>query len=209
MNPLSFEQIQDSLNNWLGLILSERRTTTATAIILARCTRQQQEWVLEWVRIFRRENLERTYQFTLYAPKALALMDKTAREDWARETLTLYDKSNLSSALLHLQTVVNYAKTYQWKNVSLSLTEIHRILQILVAGLNGRTLQLVSSEITFTDTKTLFLPALINHFTRRDDNFRLYKAMIGHLWAQTWFGTWQQPLLTQITQFNHRDKAIR
>jgi hypothetical protein len=50
---------------------------------------------------------------------------------------TLEDfQSGLSSALLHLQAVENYAKTYPWKNTDLSLTEIHGILQIFLMGLN-------------------------------------------------------------------------
>jgi hypothetical protein len=86
MNPLSFAQIQDLLNDLLGLILSERRTISITATALVRYTRQQQEWVFQWVRMFRHENMEMAYQFEFDAPKVLALMD-----EMARETFAIYD----------------------------------------------------------------------------------------------------------------------
>ena len=208
-NPLTTKQIQESLDNFLGLILSEQRTTTASATTLARCTRQQQEWVLEWVRTLVRENVEVAYQFTIYAPKALALLAENALSNWATETLDIYDKTGFKTAIAHLQAVESYAKTYQRTHAGLPLAEIHHVLQIFIIGLNGRSLKLANSEVTFTDTETLFLPTTLNRFIQRQDNFLLYKAICVHLWAQTWFGTWQQPLFTKITSFSHRDKALR
>jgi nitric oxide reductase NorD protein len=102
-----------------------------------------------------------------------------------------------------------YAKTYQRTHAGLPFAEIHNVLHIFITGLNGRTLKLANSEVTFTDTETLFLPTTLNHFVQRQDNFFLYKAISVHLWAQTWFGTWQQRLSTKITLFSHRDKALR
>lgn len=208
-NPLTAEQIQDALDNYLGLILSSRRTTTAPAAALARCTRQQQQCVLEWVRQFIRENVEMAYQFTTYAPTAIALMDENGLSDWATEALEIYDKTGLQAATVHLQAVEIYAAAYQRKKTSLSLADIQGVLQTFLTGLDGRQLKLASSELTFTDTETLFLPATLHRFVRRDDNFFFYKAMAVHLWAQTWFGTWRQHLSTQLAQFNHRDRAIR
>jgi nitric oxide reductase NorD protein len=208
-NPLTAEQIQNSLDNFLGLILSEQRTTAITATALARCTRQEQEWVLEWVKTLIRENVEVAYQFTVYAPKALALMEENALSDWATETLEIYDKTGFKTAIAHLQAVESYAKTYQRTQAGLPLAEIHHVLQIFITGLNGRPLKLANSEVTFTDTETLFLPTTLNRFVQRQDNFFLYKAISVHLWAQTWFGTWQQGLSSKIVSFSYQDKALR
>lgn len=60
-----------------------------------------------------------------------------------------------------------------------------------MCGLNGRDLRLAVAEETYTDTETLFVPALLGVLSNREDNFRLYKAIVSHQWAQTWFGTWQ------------------
>jgi nitric oxide reductase NorD protein len=207
-NPLTTKQIQESLDNLLGLILSERRTTAAQAAALARCTRQQQEWVLDWTKTLMRENVEMAYQFSTYAPKALALICEKGLEDWVTETLEVYDKNGLQAAITHLQTIETYAATYQRKNACLALEDIQNVLQTFLTGLDGRRLKLANSEITFTDTQTLFLPTTLNRFVKRDNNFFLYKAMAVHLWAQTWFGTWRRRLSTATAHFSHRDKAI-
>jgi nitric oxide reductase NorD protein len=91
----------------------------------------------------------------------------------------------------------------------LALEEIERILDTFIAGLSGRRLKLESAERVYTDTETLFLPALLNHFKNRKDNFRLYKAMAVHLWAQTRFGTWRMSLSQAIEHFPLPDKACR
>ncbi len=208
-NPLTTEQIQESLDDLLSLILSERRTTTAPAVALARCTRQQQEWVVEWVKTLIRENVEMAYQFTTFAPKALALICENGLEDWVTDTLEVYDKNGLQAAITHLQTVESYAITYQRKNAGLALEDIQNVLQTFLTGLDGRRLKLVNSEVTFTDTQTLFLPATLNRFVKRDNNFFLYKAMAVHLWAQTGFGTWRRRFSAATAHLSHRDKAIR
>jgi nitric oxide reductase NorD protein len=62
---------------------------------------------------------------------------------------------------------------------------------MFVHGLSGRRLKIECGAQTCTDTETLFLPATIGRFEAREDNFQLYKAMVVHQWAQTWFGTWR------------------
>lgn len=208
-NPFTAEQIQDFLDDFLGLILSEQRTIKAQAEALAQCTREQQLWVFQWVKTLIRENIELAYQFTINAPKALALISENGLEDWITEAVEINDNMGLQAAIAHLQAVETYAKAYQRKHTGLPLADIQGILQTFLTGLNGRQLQLATSDVTFTDTHTLFLPITLNRFVLYADNFLLYKAMIAHLWAQTWFGTWRRPLFTAIARFNHRDKAIR
>jgi nitric oxide reductase NorD protein len=208
-NPLTAEQIQNFLDDFLGLILSEQRTLTPQAAALAQCSHQQQQWVMQWVKTLIRENLEMAYQFTIYAPKALALIREKGLDEWITEAISLYDKMGLQTAITHLENVETYAQTYQQKHTGLPLADIQAILHTFLIGLDGRKLELASSEVTFTDTHTLFLPISLNRFVQRHDNFLLYKAMTVHLWAQTWFGTWRRPLSTIITRFHHREKIIR
>lgn len=208
-NPLTAKQLQKILDNFLGIILSKQRTTAEPAAALARCTRLRQEWALKWVKTLIRENVEMAYQFTIYAPKALALMDENGIEVWMTDTLAVYKKTGLPAAIAQLQAVESYAVVYRRKNTNLPLVDIQGVLQTFLIGLDGRRLKLASSEVTFTNTETLFLPAALNRFVRYEDNFFLYKAMAVHLWAQTWFGTWRRRLSTATAQFSHRNKAIR
>ena len=50
---------------------------------------------------------------------------------------------------------------------------------------------------------------MINRFATRDENFRLYKAMAVHQWAQTWFGTWRLDLAQLSENLPRKEKSIR
>ena len=203
------EQLQEIFNDFLGLVLSTHQTLVTPAQALARCSRQQQDWVLAWLKILVRDNSEVAYQFVQYAPQALALLEANILEEWIAEALEIYEHQDLTATLAHLQAVATYTQTYQRRQHSLPLTEIQGVLEKFVLGLAGRPLKLAGSEITYTDTETLFLPLALDRFIERHNNFFLYKAMLVHLWAQTWFGTWRHRLSTITAQFNHRDKALR
>jgi nitric oxide reductase NorD protein len=203
------EQLQEILNDFLGLVWSESRSLIIPVQALARCSRQQQDWVLAWLRILVRNHSEIAYPFVQSAPQALALLETNLLEEWLAETLEIYEHQDPNAAIAHLQAVATYTQVYQRRQHSLPLAEIQGVLEKLVLGLAGRQLQLASSEITYTDTATLFLPPVLNRFVERQNNFYLYKAMVVHLWAQIEFGTWQHRLSTITAQFNHRDKAIR
>ncbi|VAW72064.1 Rubisco activation protein CbbO, partial [hydrothermal vent metagenome] len=63
-------------------------------------------------------------------------------------------------------------------------------------------------EQVYTDTETLFLPAVINRFSDRDANFQVYKVMVVHLWAQTWYGTWHENVPAQLSKYAEYEKAL-
>lgn len=203
------EQLQEILNDFLGLVLPESRTLIVPAQALARCSRRQQDWVLAWLKILVRDHSEIAYQFVQSAPQALALLETNILEEWIAAALEIYEHQDLTAAIVHLQAVANYAQTYRRRQHSLPLVEIQGVLEKLVLGLAGRQLKLAGSEITYTDTITLFLPLTLNRLVERHNHFYLYKAMVVHLWAQIQFGTWQHRLSMLTAQFPHRDKAIR
>lgn len=64
------------------------------------------------------------------------------------------------------------------------------MLERFVCGLNGRPLKVAPGEHDDTDTETIFLPHVVGRMPEKEDNFRLYKAMTVHQWAQNWCGTW-------------------
>jgi nitric oxide reductase NorD protein len=203
------EQLQEILNDFLGLELPESRTLVTPAQVLARCSRQQQDWVLAWLKILVHDHSKIAYQFVQSVPQALALLETNILEEWIAAALEIYEHQDLTTAIAHLQAVANYAQTYRRRQHSLPLVEIQGVLEKLVLGLAGQQLKLAGSEITYTDTITLFLPLTLNRLVERHNNFYLYKAMVVHLWAQIQFGTWQHRLSTLTAQFPHRDKAIR
>ncbi len=203
---LNAEEMEEHLDEFLDPILSSRRTAASVAQRLAVCDYQQQAFVLHWVGVIAHTNAELAYQFANNVIQALNLMDDEGVEAWIIQAMDVYDKKGLHSAI----SVLRAPKKAQ-KTKGLLLEEIERILDTFIAGLSGRRLSLVSSEYFYTDTETLFLPALLNQFTSREDNFLLYKAMAVHLWAQTRFGTWQKrfSLNQAIQNFSIPEKACQ
>jgi nitric oxide reductase NorD protein len=203
--PLTAEQMEERLDEFLVSVLSSRRTAAGVAQILATCEREAQEFVLHWVKRMLSSHPELAYQFANHATQALNLMDRESIEAWLIHAMDVYDKKGLYSAISVLQQVESFSQ--QRKKSGLVLEEIENILETFIAGLSGRRLKLASAEQVYTDTETLFLPGLLNHFETRADNFRLYKATAVHLWAQTYFGTWQKSLAKAMQHFAQPEKA--
>jgi len=204
---LSPEQMEDRLDEFLISVLSSRRTAAGVAQMLATCSRSQQEFVLQWVKRIASSNAEMAYQFASHAVKALSLLDEAGIEAWIIHAMDVYDKKGLHPAIAVLREVEDFSQAR--KNMGLALDEVERVLDTFVVGLSGRRLKLESAERVYTDTETLFLPALLNLFETREENFCLFKAMAVHLWAQTRFGTWRMSLSQAIQHFPLPDKACR
>jgi nitric oxide reductase NorD protein len=210
LSPLSAQQLQEIFDDFLATQFAiTPNSLTPYALALARGSRSEQEWVLEWLKILRRESVELASHFVIHAPRAVVVMEVACREDWVREIWQCFDRKGLSEAIALIQAVENYAQAFQQRDRGLSLISIQNVLGKFLQGLNGRALQLASGEVVYTDTQTLFLPAVLSHFVQWEHNFLLYKAMTVHLWAQTWFGTWRYSLSQRLAPFNHREKAVR
>ncbi|WP_353572420.1 nitric oxide reductase activation protein [Candidatus Albibeggiatoa sp. nov. BB20] len=208
-NALTAQQLNIRLETILSLVLFQSRQLNTSVQQLADAPRSQQDWVIESTKLLAQHNLEIAYQFTQYVPTALNLMDMVGVELWLHETLLLYDNQSLHVAVQHLQQIEQFATDYQQNLNAIQLQDIQGILYNFVTGLNGRQLKIVSNDAVFTDTETLFLPAQLNYFAQSQDNFQLYKAMLSHLWAQTWFGTWRLNLKKECQGFNECDKVSR
>ncbi|OQW94985.1 MAG: nitric oxide reductase activation protein [Beggiatoa sp. IS2] len=205
---LTTEQLEEQLDKFLDSVLSSRRTATGIAQMLATCQREQQDFVLQWVENIRRSSqAEIAYQFASHATQAFKLMDQEGIEAWIVHALDIYDKKGLYAAIAVLSEVENYSQNRWQKTTGLSLNEISRILETFITALSGRHLKLESADLVYTDTETLFLPPFISRFKTREDNFRLYKAIAVHLWAQTRFGTWRNKLTNILQQFPEPEKA--
>jgi len=82
------------------------------------------------------------------------------------------------------------------------------VLELFAHGLNGRQLRVAEDDGCFTDTETLFLPGQVNLFQDKEHNFQLYKVMVVHLWAQTWWGTFSHDVLKRLGDFDDSEKAL-
>jgi nitric oxide reductase NorD protein len=107
--------------------------------------------------------------------------------------MNIYDKEGLYPGSAAFQNIENFAGEYRLSHITVPLEEVRSILETIVCGLSGRNLKIESAKTSYTDTNTIFLPATINHFNDPDLNYRFYKILTVHLWAQTWFGTFKRP----------------
>ncbi len=189
--PLNTQKIEDRLDEYLDAVLSTRRNAHGLAQRLARFTRQQQDFVLRWVGIITKTNAELAYQFANLAPEALQIMDLEGTEQWLIHGVDVYDKFGLYPAITALNEFEHYAQEVWASARGVGFDDVAGVLQLVVQGLCGRALRLESNEYAYTDTTSLFLPPRLTVFDQRSDNFRLYKAITAHLWAQTWYGTFR------------------
>ncbi|UCE90578.1 MAG: VWA domain-containing protein [Pseudomonadota bacterium] len=207
--PLSALQIEERLDVYLDAALSSRRTAVAPANEISKLSRPQQEYALEWVHIIAESNAELAFQFANNAARAYALMDQETIAAWTMKAVDIFDETGLHNAVAALQDVDAFARQAAARRSGLALDEVVRVLEHFVHGLNGRELSIDTGESQYTDTETLFLPNMLTRFEGRDDNFRLYKAMAVHMWAQTWYGTWREAALERLRVFSEPARAAR
>ena len=174
-------------------MLSSRRTSEEPARGLIPLTLEEQEFCLHWTNVIRKSNAEMGFQFVTQAPLALNQMGIEGTRLWLLHVMNIYDKEGLYPGSAAFQNIEDFAGEYRLSHITVTLEEIRGILETIVCGLSGRNLKIESAKTTYTDTNTIFLPATINHFDDPDLNYRLYKILAVHLWAQTWFGTFRRP----------------
>ena len=214
-SALTYEQIEHLLDEYLDPVLSSRRTSEEPARGLLPLTLEQQQFALHWTDIIRKSNAEMAYQFVSHAPKAFKLMALDGAHAWLLHAIDVYDKEGLYPGSAALNDLESFAREYRLSHITVRLEQVTRLLHTFITGLAGRPLKLEAGDRLYTDTDTLFLPAQINRFNDREKNYRLYKALAVHLWAQTWFGTFRRPhpdsphLLQLIAGFADQGRALR
>lgn len=202
-------ELEARLNECLDPVLSIRRSAAPLAHALSATAHTHQSFALHWVEVIARTNPEMAYQFAAHAPAAFARMALTDVEGWIIEAMDTYDKLGMYPAIAVLKDVERFAAAAAEKTRGVSFDDVAGILELFVRGLAGRPLKLAAADEIYTDTTTLFLPRRLSLLPTREENFRLYKCIAAHLWAQTRFGTFRMSLHQAARRFADPDKAIR
>jgi nitric oxide reductase NorD protein len=190
-SPLTAHELEERMDVFLDAALSSRRTAAAPARELAAFARAEQWFVLHWGSVIARDNAELAYQFTAFAAEAMRVMDLAAVEAWLLYAMDVYDKKGQMPAIRAFQEVTDFAANMQEKLAGSCLEDVSGVLERVVCGLSGRLLAIAPAERTYTDTEKIYLPQVVGRLPDKEANFRLYKAMATHLWAQNWYGTWR------------------
>ncbi|HEY9051416.1 MAG TPA: nitric oxide reductase activation protein [Gammaproteobacteria bacterium] len=169
---------------------------------------QVQDALLELVEKAARTNSGLAYQLGHRLARAYELMEIETIGLWLDQAIDLFDTKGLYGAVSKLDELEDIAQHAKEKITGIAFDEVSGVLEHFVTGLNGRRLELDTAGEWHTDTETLFMPSMLNRFSDKKDNFSLYKSILVHLWAQTWFGTWRMESLDLFQKFDDPQKAL-
>ena len=164
--------------------------------------------MLAWAEVAAQNVAELGYQFTAQAPQALALFGRSGTEKWLLHALDAYDKEGLYRACAALKDLAGFKRAREAAGEGVALAEVTRVLELFLRGLAGRRLQLEAAGDTWTDTETIFLPERIARYPEREQNFRLYKAIAVHHWAQARYGSFNLDLKAVLAHYAVPERAL-
>jgi len=143
------------------------------------------------------------------APEGLRRMALADIEAWIVQAMDVYDRMGLFPACKVFREVAGFAAEARDNASGTAFENVSGILELFVRGLSGRPLKLESSDDLYTDTSTLYLPARVARLPEREQNFRLYKAMAAHQWAQTYYGSFRAGLNDALQLYPDPERALR
>jgi nitric oxide reductase NorD protein len=202
--PLTAAQLEERLDiHMVSLGAAEE-----PARVLAEFSREQQDFVLHWASIVSRTSSGMALNFATYVSGALRVMDTAGVEAWLLACMDIYDTNGLHAAVVAFKDAEGFAREYRARSTGVAFDDVANVLEAFVQGLNGRRLKIECGDAAWTDTGTLYLPAIAGHFEARNDNFTLYKVMVVHQWAQTWYGTWRMDVSELLERCADGSKAL-
>ncbi len=204
---LAADAIERLLDDWFEVEFSFRRIPPLAERI-ARLPRAEQDFVLNWARRIATTSIEIGYRFAARAPDLLARMDTRVIEAWALAAMDAYDRVGLRAAIEVVDRVENFVQMRHERAAGVLLDDVKGILLTFVRGLSGRHLKLEQGDGIYTDSQTLFLPAVMARFERIEDNFALCKAIVAMQWAQTRFGTFRVDLTEALGRYGDPRRAL-
>ncbi len=175
---------------------------------LALLTRAQQEFVLHWGPVLARNSATMAYGMARQANAAFACMATDDIERWLARAMDAYDKAGLSAAFAVLNHPARFAEERRSAATRLHLDEALGVLELFACGLAGRQFQIAEGDCAHSDSATFFLPASLEHYPRKEDNFLLYKGMVAHLWAQVRFGTFAGAWFERLEAYPDPERAL-
>ncbi len=186
-------EITELLEGWLEADFSFRKVGP-TAEKIAALSVSDQEFILDWVKRVASSNLEVAWQFARRAPDLIGTMDRRLMEAWVLGACDVYDRQGLRHALVVMEEADHFAERQLEMTAGVLFEDVAGVLGNFLRGLSGRRLALEQGKPPHTDTEKIFLPGVLARFPDPEDNFKLAKAMVALLWAQTRFGTFRADL---------------
>lgn len=199
--------IVHDLEIWLEVEFSFLQVDELAARIAA-LPAADRDFLLDWTRRIATTNIQIAYQFAQNALEMIARLDRHVVEAWALQAMDSYDRSGLQAALKVVNDIELSRRLRHEHAAGVVFDEIGAILFTFARGLSGRRLRLEQADQAYTDTETLYLPAVVAELETAEDNFQLCKATVAMLWAQTRFGTFHADLGAALARYEHVERAL-
>lgn len=187
--PLTAIEMEASLHVWLDTEFTFFKVEELAAELTA-LARDDQDFILGWIRRIASTHITLAWQFGRRAPALLPRMERRLLEAWAVHTCDVFDRTGLQNALRVMEQVDSFDDAQHLNDAAGALFEdIAPVLGNFVCGLSGRRLRIEEGDAAWTDGERIVLPPLIAALPSLDDNFQLAKITVALLWAQTRFGS--------------------
>ncbi|MBU1394852.1 MAG: nitric oxide reductase activation protein, partial [Gammaproteobacteria bacterium] len=187
--PLTAAEMEASLHVWLETEFTYFKVEELAAELTA-LVRDEQDFILGWIRRIASTHITLAWQFGRRAPALLPRMERRLLEAWAVHTCDVFDRTGLQNALRVMEQVDTFDEDQHRHDAAGALFEdIAPVLGNFVCGLSGRRLRLEEGDAAWTDGERIVLPPLIAALPNLDDNFQLAKITVALLWAQTRYGS--------------------
>ena len=187
---LNEEQIIEFLDECLEVEFSFIKNEIPAADIVKQ-PRQHQDFILNLTQRVAATNIELAYQFACHSRQALEEMDLLMVEAWAMSATDQYDKLGLYPAMTVIKNLDQFIDNAHVQACGAIFEEEASILLPFLQGLAGRKLKLAEAEHAYTDTETIYIPAITALFETKKENFLHYKVTVAYLWAQIQFGSFR------------------
>jgi len=207
-SPLTAAEMEASLHSWLDTEFTFFKVEEL-AVELAVLARNEQDFILDWIRRIASTHITLAWQFGRRAPALLPRMERRLLEAWAAHTCDVFDRTGLQTALRVMEEVDSFDDAQHKNDAAGALFEdIAPILGNFVCGLSGRRLRIEEGDAAWTDGERIVLPPLIAALPDLDDNFRLAKITVALLWAQTRYGTLRADLAGIAAAYADPERAL-
>ncbi|MBN8770210.1 MAG: VWA domain-containing protein [Thiobacillus sp.] len=205
---LTTAEMEASLHIWLDTEFTYFKVEQLAAE-LATLTRDEQDFILGWIRRIASTHITLAWQFGRRAPALLSRMERRLLEAWAVHTCDVFDRTGLQTALRVMEEVDSFDAAQHRNDAAGALfDDIAPILGNFVCGLSGRRLRIEEGDAAWTDGERIILPPLIAALPDLDDNFQLAKITVALLWAQTRYGTLRADLTGIATKYADPERAL-
>lgn len=201
-------QIAALLDQWLETEFSFIKVEPLAGL-LAQLPATQRDFILDWTRRIAATHITLAWQFAQRAPDLLARMDAELIIAWATHACDTYDRAGLHAALAVIQEVEQFDRIRYANQAGVFFDDVAPVLASFLRGLSGRALKLAQGDACWTDSETVYLPAITARFSESRDNFALAKIQVALSWAETRYGSLRPDLLSLFADAPDPDLAAR